>query len=361
MEDSCVVLQSKGNDSWITFLSHRSGKNVLYKMRPDGDELAPIFGGALAESPGLADDRVLYREPHWSRLSPDRAYFLSWATDRLIPSEPCEARTTFMIHLGRTDSSPTRVLAYDCYTSEVFCWAPDSRTVAYSRFAGPDSRTVTGLGPRVPSTQVVVAGIDGSRGEVVLEKPGFWHACDWSPDGRKLLLLYWPTNSPVYGRSDLIEFDIIIAREQEAKFKDLGVVHDHASSRSIEFSSLKSLTDAQPISTFLESARYSPSGEQIAMTFTRRMRSIELLHHELGVWDVASETLRPIAKYTEGLRGPICWSPDGTQIAFSRPLASDDQRENLADPDSRGLGIWTIRPDGSGERFLTTGWSPDWH
>jgi hypothetical protein len=25
-----------------------------------------------------------------------------------------------------------------------------------------------------------------------------------------------------------------------------------------------------------------------------------------------------------------------------------------------GLGLWAIKPDGTGERLLTTGWGPDW-
>ena len=47
------------------------------------------------------------------------------------------------------------------------------------------------------------------------------------------------------------------------------------------------------------------------------------------------------------------------EILLSRPLEPGDRRENLP-TDRRGLGIWAIRSDGTGARFLTTGWSPDW-
>ncbi len=63
--------------------------------------------------------------------------------------------------------------------------------------------------------------------------------------------------------------------------------------------------------------------------------------------------------YKDGLRGPICWSPDGTEILFSRPLPAGDKREASKEEDN-GLGLWAIKPDGSGARFLSTGWSPDW-
>src|SRR4051794_41802207 len=61
--------------SWITFLSRRSGGNLLYKMRPDGSEVTPIFGGDLKDVPGLPPGLTLYREPHWTRQSPDRRVF----------------------------------------------------------------------------------------------------------------------------------------------------------------------------------------------------------------------------------------------------------------------------------------------
>jgi len=176
--------------AWITFLSHRAGNNLLYRMRPDGSELTPIFGGELSDVPGLKSGQILYRQPHWTRQSPDRRFFLSWARDISLPEENQGSPLQYMIHLGRTDGGPTRVLAP--VGREVFCWSPDSRQFAHSRGTGPDPLCVTGLAPRVPSTQVVVAAVDGSHEKVVLEKPGYWTACDWSQDGTKLLLLYEP-------------------------------------------------------------------------------------------------------------------------------------------------------------------------
>ena len=154
------------------------------------------FRRMLEDVPGLSEGQVLYRDPHWTRQSPDRKFFLSWAHDKSPSSEKCPwPRSVFMIYLGRIDGGPARVLA-PVRSGEVFTWAPDSRKFAYSRMNGPDVRTVTGLAPRVPSTQVVVAEIDGTEEEVVLEKAGYWTASDWSPDGNRLLLIYDPTRSP---------------------------------------------------------------------------------------------------------------------------------------------------------------------
>jgi len=105
-----------GDDSLITFLSRRSGENLLYRMRPDGSELAPIFGGELDDVPGLAAGQRLYRQPHWTRQSPDRSFFLSWARDLLIPPpEKCARTGRFMIYLGQTKGGPVRLLAPDAH------------------------------------------------------------------------------------------------------------------------------------------------------------------------------------------------------------------------------------------------------
>jgi hypothetical protein len=134
---------------------------------------------------------------------------------------------------------------------------------------------------------------------------------------------------------------------------------DFASGRAVE-GCLKSLTDGLPIAWFTES-RYSPDGSRIATVFSRRAQLTDPGFHELGVFDIASERLEAIAEYPhpDRIHGPICWSPDGIEILIARPLPPGDRRENLA-TDEPGLGIWAIRPGGSGARFLTTGWSPDW-
>src|SRR5262245_37962420 len=105
------------NDSWITFLSHRSGDNLLYRMRPDGSACVPIFGGPVKGAPGLSEGTTLYLEPHWTWQSPDRKHFASWAWDsfRLTgksrPQGMSRVRVRFRLHLGRADGTgPTRLL-----------------------------------------------------------------------------------------------------------------------------------------------------------------------------------------------------------------------------------------------------------
>jgi Tol biopolymer transport system component len=199
----------------------------------------------------------------------------------------------------------------------------------------------------------MVAEINGTGEEVVLEKPGIWTACDWSPDGNRLLLIYKPTSSPRFGRSDLIELDLSMAQHQKERLKELQPAEDFASGRTVEYC-LKSLTDGQPIGWFVD-GRYSPDGKTIAVVYSRRARLDDLGFHNLGLFDIAGETVQPIAEVPnpEVIIGPICWSPDGTEILFAR-------REIPPDSDGQHPSIWAIRPDGTGARFVTMGWSPDW-
>jgi hypothetical protein len=125
----------------------------------------------------------------------------------------------------------------------------------------------------------------------------------------------------------------------------------------------------------LSMARYSPDGKSIAVEFADRDKMYapnELGDNEversngmrylgkLAVFEIARGRFTTIIDDSGGLRGPICWSPDGNEILFSRYLPKGDDREKLAKQKEHGLAIWAIDKDGHGARMMTTGWSPDW-
>ena len=169
--------------SWITFLSRRTGDNLVYRMRPDGSDLSPIFGGTIKDAPGLGEGTALYREPHWTWQSPDRKHFVSCTYDRLHPQGRDGFRPQFALRLGRTDGTgPTRVIEPVC--AEAAAWSPDGKRVAYAVVS--DLEPVGRNAARV--SRVYVASIDGTSQELVLERPGYWAPQDWSPDGKWLLL-----------------------------------------------------------------------------------------------------------------------------------------------------------------------------
>jgi Tol biopolymer transport system component len=354
---ACDCGAGEPEGSWITFLSRRSGENVLYKMRPDGSEVTPIFGGELQDVPGIPEGATLYREPHWARLSPDRKFFLDWADDVKLPRDKF-ILPRFMIHLGRLDGGPTRAIAPD--GEESFAWAPDSRRFGYVRsWRLPHSPSGVVLSSPL---QIVIVGIDGANEEVVLERPypEAWAVLDWSPDGKRLLLIHQTTIDLEKAEYVLYELDLAEV-EAMRRVKQAGRGVDDRQEGTV----LKPLTKER--SRFLV-GRYSPDGKRVAVLISRyRVRPGERFDGktyresvELATVDASTGELRAVVKYPgEGLHAPLCWSPDGGEILFSRSLKQDDRREDLG-PGEPGLGIWAIRPDGTNARFLTTGWCADW-
>jgi Tol biopolymer transport system component len=276
----------------------------------------------------------------------------------------------FMIHLGAIDGSWTRVLAPD--GEEDLAWSPDSTQIAYSVLSGRRGVLSPGyLCSKVSSSEIMTIGIDGSNMTYVLEQPGVWRVRDWSPDGKKLLLWHEMTEvrseNTVEAVGEVVEY--ALARALASRKKPVsGILGRGDKEPTMGARYLKPLVFGT--ATFApQSARYSPDGKQIAFVYvdpTRpgeivRVRDIVRWHcwGKLAICDIATGTIRTIADPPGGIwTGPICWSPDGQEILITRYLAAEDEREKSEG--SPSMGIWAVTADGKKERFITTGWSPDW-
>jgi hypothetical protein len=358
-------------DSWVLFLSRRIGENILYQMRPDGTGVKPVFGGKVREEelPVVTPGVALHRDPHWSRLSPDRTLFLSWVRNEDRPGGP-GVRSRFMLYAGRVADGRALVVAPD-NRDELFAWAPDSRRFAYAEQSGAGG--ADGLGSEDVTSRVFTANANGTAAKMVLERKGTWCVRDWSGDGKRLLLGMRKANAPLQELEwRLYELDL-------AEVLKGGKWNDAALTELLPPDPPRAANPkevaAGAVRWFGNSARYAPDAKRVAMVVWRPEEKVDLATFDdapfekrlarfdretvLAVYEVATRKLHTAARYPDGLRGPICWSPDGSEILFSRKLKAEDRREKT-DPDERGLGIWAIRPDGTGERFLTTGWCPDW-
>lgn len=352
--------QSTSNrTSWITFLSQRSGDSLLYRMRPDGTECQPIFGGPIKDAPGIADSLTLYREPHWTWQSPDQQFLVSWATDTFRPRDASRSRSLFSLYLARADGlGPARILAPLC--AEAAAWSPDSKRIAFACSSADVELGASDAG-RPKTTRIYVVAIDGTADEMIFEQTGYWQPEDWSPEGQKLMLLdYQRTSANIY-RSNLVELDLNFVKRSQETAAPL-----QQWQRSLVHRMKPLLGEAVPVA--LHGGRYSPDGRWIAtISFPKEQKVTEwrTLDFELGVIDRTNYSYQKVARYPTGLRGPICWSPDSQWILFSRPMKADESKDKFAvaphsaNPESE-LGIWMIRFDGTDERFLTPGWSPDW-
>jgi len=356
-------VSEKTRGSWITFLSHRTGGTVVYKMRPDGSQLTPVFGGEICSVPIVVEGVKLYHQPHWTRQSPNARYFASWDIVIGVPQEKWHGNLRAMLRVGGLDAPWCRVVNPDC--REEFAWSPDSTRIAFAIFERRN-----GFFYSTPtSTVVVVVGIDGSNEVGVLEQPGVWDVCDWSPDGNRLVLRKNSSPARPEEVSDLLEFDLTAALALRAT-----IVRSAKPYGKEEFDPWSPTRAARFLKRLLPGsgaidpgdARYSPDGKSVAIEYVdpakRYTRDESIKDHRslgrIGIMDIATGQMKTITDYPDGLRGPICWSPDANEVLFSRYLPKGDDRERMGD--EHGLAIWAIARDGTHPRFLTTGWSPDW-
>jgi Tol biopolymer transport system component len=276
-----------------------------------------------------------------------------------------------MIYTGSLDSAWTRVLVGNAtHRDEVLAWSPDSTQIAHTITSGMEGfHGYLRSEPKLRSTEVVIVGLDGLSEDYVFEQPGAWAVCDWSPDGGRLLLLHTlgdETQELTERGTELLEFYLVLARA--AAFvsgqRNMGRGNPSVARKSRLF--LKKLVPGSGTVRPM-GARYSPDGRHVAVEYGDPSQTLwqavpgsnaRKTLGKLGVVDLASGELRSIVDDSEGLRGPICWSPDSKEILFARYLSSDDRREKLGA--GHGLAIWAVTADGTRSRFLTTGWSPDW-
>jgi Tol biopolymer transport system component len=367
------------NDSWITFVSHRSGANLFYRMHPDGSELSVIFGGEIAKGPPIPENASLLRSPHWSRQSPNGRYFLSWAEDTganegvdayttdasggesAVPQTSYEPNVQFMLYLGAT--TQTWTIVAEPNAEGVFAWSPDSKRFVFAIHHNrhPNSSY---LRAGAPTSQIVVQDIDRTKREAILDSAGIWSPSDWSPDGKKLLLQFAPhsSSSSRDSTSELYELDLVAFQEKRKRSQGT-VAADAVTFLAQTF--LKELTGEAKKPRF-SCARYSPDGKSIAAVRylepwyghdRGRARRSELVLIDCNSLDIKSIAESP-KEHPDGLRGPICWSPDGRHVLCSRKL---DEAESQTNEKTRaGLAIWSIPVVRGEPRLITTGWSPEW-
>ncbi len=336
------------NNGWITFLSHRSGGNLLYKMRPDGTALTPIFGGELKGVPSIPAGMVYYREPHFAYQSPDGRSFLDWALDACSKDDNLGrplGRPIVQLHLGTLGGGPTRVVAAQTVTED-FAWSPDSKRFIYSEIY--ETRSLSGKMIYTPKQFKMFdeSAPNNTQDQIILEKSLLWEICDWSPDGKNLLFLVASDIDIAEATCQLVQFNFANASEMR---KRMPFILTEDNIKELDSNLRTVMTEKKGVRIL--GGRYSPNGKQIVTAIMTGLNNIKLV-----LIDVDSGNVRDIISYPDGLRGPYCWSPDGSEILFSRHLAEYDVPEKM----SGGLGTWAIRPDGSHARFITTGWSADW-
>lgn len=370
LSGSFVFSQDKSLDDTkplMTFLSHRTGSNLLYKSNADGTGLKPLLGGPVTDVPALSDQYTMVREPHWTRQSPNGKYFASWVYEKGKPYSAYQGDVRAMLWVGNLEGSWTRMVNPDC--DEDFAWSPDSRQLAMAVHSSSHYRGA--LQERKLATEIILTGIDGAGKTSVLEQKNIWRILDWSSDGERLLLMEQKPSEKLTDKSNTL-YEFHVTDSIQARKKDAQAYMDPNWLVSGAGKFLKKVKhDLDELEMI--GARYSPTDNTIAVTAVDpdnmfapnlcaddemgRMRMMRLL---CGVFIIDRKTGKSteIAKFDDGIRGPICWSPDGKDVYFCRYLPQDDDREKFSADKEHGLAIWAVGKDGSNARFVTTGWSP---
>jgi hypothetical protein len=330
----------------ITFLSHRTGDNLLYKMRPNGTDIKAFYGGEIRNMPANSSDVKMMLQPHWTLLSPNRKFFASWVYEVGAPLEKWKGFSRPFLIVGTLDGNWTRVVNADCH--EEFAWSSDSKKLAFSHFY-PGNDQEHKLQSSLRSSQIITCGIDGSNEEVVLEQPGILAVLDWSPDGKRLLLSRRYGDSKPNRSADLFELELASKKCRPYILEG---------SQDTDVVGARYSPDGKKIAIFYIDSNKGYAANEVAKDEIGKARMMRLLA-KLALIDRDGKNRRVVADFPDGMRGPFCWSPKGDQLLVVRYLPKEDQREKFEA--EHGTSIWRVPIDGSSPSFVTTGWGPDWH
>jgi TolB protein len=228
------------------------------------------------------------------------------------------------IYIERADGSDVRPLAVSEYDDIKPRLSPDGRTVVFTRFL-PDS------------TNIFVVNVDGT-GLKEIDKDSCVKPCggdedvSWSPDGTQLAMtrdIFDPSTSqtPV----------------------NIGIWLMRADGSDAHQLTLKKLICPNVCKGGAQDNRaaWSPDGKRLVFT-----RDTYTTPEQFGIFTVGVDgsDLRRLTPKTMNVDDPA-WSPDGGLIAFQSPPDPTDGSEQ---------DIYTIRPDGTGLKKLTSGLGPGW-
>lgn len=238
-----------------------------------------------------------------------------------------------------------------------FAWSPDGSVIAFTAFQGGND------------FDVFVVNADGTGLRTVVGSPLTEHRPQWSPDGRRIAFERWPVHDRDPGTPDIYTVGLDGGQAVPLVTSsgwDTGATWS-PDGRRIAFTSerdgdeeiyvMNADGSAERKLTALPgvdatNAAWSPDGTQISF-----------VAHDGEQWDdwVVNADGSSLTRLTPSDRddGPAVWAPDGSVLAFTAT-------EVTGNVDNTGTyDVYTIRPDGTGERRITsgsfaTGWDLSW-
>jgi Tol biopolymer transport system component len=244
--------------------------------------------------------------------------------------------------------------------------SPDGQKIAYSTVSSPPEAAY----------DIYIMDIDGSGSQRVSDIKGTEQSPSWTPDGKQIVFYSWlsvPEVTPSGVLNDLVYYRQSPAPNptDRTRIFDLEVVNAYypegpvsvsPNGRMAVFSNWTNWhgidvgiytfdsggTNIKKINGTLYSPSWSPDGKYLAALAVRYDNSTSTTYYasvSIALFD--SNSAEPTTLVTLSASGwsvwsgantnSLCWSPDGSKIAFTRPEGNDVQHIYIINRDGTGL------------------------
>ncbi len=272
--------------------------------------LAPLFAMDTAKRPLSLDDLAKLREVRDPQLSPDGKWiaYVVGTTDVTT-----DKRDSDLYMVSWAGSQRVRLTSLPDASESAPKWSPDDRYLAFLASRGDEEEKKNG-------SQLWLLDRRGGEAVKLTEIKGGIASYDWSPDGRRLVLVvndFDPSSDPekMEGWKRKTKPPIVIDRYHFKQDREgyLGQRHTHLQLFDLESKKAEVLTagnddESDPV--------WSPDGTRIAFVSNHEKDPDRLENSDVFVIESrAGAEPRKLTTFT-GPDGRPSWSPDGRFIAY---------------------------------------------